>query len=288
MKNVFSDKTELQRLAVQRKLLWEYEYPIYQQIIKDRENLTLLDVGCNNGNKTIERFGRKNFAKVVGVDCLEDMVAEAEELFGDDVFSFFYCDVTKERFADKIKAIMQKENIVSFDVINCSFLLMHLQEPGAVLEGLRQLLSPDGVLVVIEPDDTRSKMEPDKDNIFSQFLAILANDPYAGKRDFGSKVLGILQESGYENIELKLSEIAAHKGEVEKKENIFVTFCSYLPEDLIILREENAENAAYQEWWNWVQDNFAALRRLMTEEKTEISIGIKIYTCTCGGGQDAD
>ena len=39
MKNVFSDKIELKRLAVQRNLLWEYEAPIYQRIIQDRKNM---------------------------------------------------------------------------------------------------------------------------------------------------------------------------------------------------------------------------------------------------------
>lgn len=279
MENVFSDKTELKRLEVQRKLLLEYEYPIYEQLIQDRENLTLLDVGCNDGNRTIERFDKKNFSKVVGVDCLEQLVKQAEDKFGDDVFSFHYCDVITENFTDKIKEIMQKEEISSFDIINCSFLLMHLQDPCAVVQGLRQFLSPDGYLVVIEPDDTTSRMQPDKGNLFQKFLAILEKDPYAGKRDFGAEVLELLKKSGYKQIELKLSEITAHKGETEKKENIFITFCSYLPEDLMLLRKSNPENAAYQEWWEWVEKDYATLHKQMVEEETEISMGMKIYTC---------
>lgn len=279
MKNVFSDQTELKRLEVQRKLLWEYEYPIYQQIIRNRENLTLLDVGCNDGNKTVERFKKKNFSKVVGVDCLKQLVEQAEKKLGDDVFSFHYCDVTKENFTDKIKEIMQKENIVSFDLINCSFLLMHLKEPGVVLEGLRQFLSPDGYLVVIEPDDTTSRMQPDKGNLFRKFWDILENDPYAGKRNLGGELSELLKKSGYTKIELKLSEIAVHKGEVEKKENLFTTFCSYLPEDLMLLRKEYPRNAVYQKWWNWVENDFNTLHKQMVEEETEISMGMKIYTC---------
>lgn len=279
MKNVFSDKSELERLAVQRKLMWEYEYPIYKQIIKDRENLTLLDVGCNDGNKTVERFEKKNFVKVVGVDCLRQLVEKAEEKFGDEVFSFHYCDVTTEKFTDKIKEIMKKENIVSFDIINCSFLLMHLEEPLRVLGGLRQFLSPDGYLAVIEPDDTESKMQPDKGNVFKKFLNILENDPYAGRRDFGRKVPELLKESGYKKIELKLSGIDAHKGETEKKEKIFTTFCSYLPEDLILLRQENPESDVYKEGWNWVQSDFDTLHKQMTAKETEVFMGMKIYIC---------
>lgn len=279
MKNVFSDQTELKRLEVQRKLLWEYEYPVYQQIIQSREKLTLLDVGCNDGRKTVERFEKKNFSKVVGVDCLKQLVEQAEEKWGDEVFSFHYCDVTAETFTDNISKIMQEKQIVSFDIINCSFLLMHLKDPCAVLKGLRQFLSPDGVLVIIEPDDTTSKIQPDQGNRFRQFLTILEKDPYAGKRDFGGKVSELLEKSGYQNIELRLSEIAAHKGEVQKKEHIFVTFCSYLPEDLMILKEEDPENADYQEWWSWVESDFDILHQQMVEEETEISMGMKMYTC---------
>lgn len=279
MKNVFSDQTELKRLEVQRKLLWEYEYPVYQQIIRSREKLTLLDVGCNDGKKTIERFEKKNFCKVVGLDCLEQLVAQAEEKWGDDVFSFHYCDVTAENFTVNISKIMQEKQIVSFDIINCSFLLMHLKEPCAVLEGLRQFLSPDGTLVIIEPDDTTSKMQPDKGKRFRQFLTILDKDPYAGRRDFGGKVSELLEKSGYKNIELRLSEIAAHKGETEKKEHIFETFCSYLPEDLMLLKKDDPENADYQEWWSWVESDLHILHQQMIEEETEISMGMKMYTC---------
>ena len=285
MKNVFSDKIELKRLAVQRNLLWEYEAPVYQRIIQDRKNMVLLDVGCNDGRKTIERFDRKNFAKVVGLDCLTELVEEAGQAFGDDVFSFYYCDVAQENFAEAIKAIMEQEKIASFDIINCSFLLMHLEEPGRVLEGLRQFLAPEGILVVIEPEDTTSKMQPDPENIFGQFLDTLARDPYAGQRDCGNKVFGLLQQSGYKNIALQLAEITAHKGEGKKKEDIFTTFCSYLPEDMLLLQQEAAGNDAYQACQEWVQNNFADLRRLITAPETEIAFGMKIYTC--GGKVDA-
>lgn len=279
MNSIFSDVTELQRLSVQRKLLWEYEYPIYQQIIGARKGLTLLDVGCNDGRKTIERFDKKNFSKIVGIDCLEQLIAYAEENFADGVYSFRCCDVTEAGFADRLREIMRDENIGSFDIINCSFLLMHLENPCFVLKELRQLLAPEGCLVVIEPDDTQSRMIPDKGRLFEEFLDVISTDPYAGRRHFGGEVAGLLEKSGYQRIQLRLSEIAAHRGEREKKESMFTTFCSYLPDDFMLLRKEMPENPVYQEGSEWIEKSFARLHEQMIKEETEIFMGVKIYTC---------
>lgn len=46
----------MDRLAVQGKLLSEYEQPVYQKVMSGRSGLTLLDVGCNNGWKTKSVF----------------------------------------------------------------------------------------------------------------------------------------------------------------------------------------------------------------------------------------
>ena len=97
--NVFLDEAELKRLVVQGRLLSEYEQPVYQKVIGGRKGLTLLDVGCNNGWKTRERFSDKNFNKIIGIDCLEELIEQAREKFGDDVLSFYACDVANEDFA---------------------------------------------------------------------------------------------------------------------------------------------------------------------------------------------
>ncbi len=276
--NVFLDEVELKRLMVQGRLLSEYEQPIYQKVIDGRKGLTLLDVGCNNGWKTKERFSDKNFKKIIGIDCLDLLVEQARKQFGNEVLSFYACDVATEDFAEKLQQIMQKENIPAFDIIHCSFMLMHTKEQEEILRRLKAFLAPGGKLIAIEPDDTTSYMNPDPDGIYREFLQVLSTDPYAGKRNMGAELPGLFANSGYTDIELECSEIASSGNEITKKEHIFDTFCSYLQEDLILLRQ-GAEGGAYQKEWEWVQKNFEKLRQLMTGEASTVSMGVKIYTC---------
>ena len=276
--NVFLDEVELKRLMVQGRLLSEYEQPIYQKVIDGRKGLTLLDVGCNNGWKTKERFSDKNFKKIIGIDCLDLLVEQARKQFGNEVLSFYACDVATEDFAEKLQQIMQKENIPAFDIIHCSFMLMHTKEQEEILRRLKAFLAPGGKLIAIEPDDTTSYMNPDPDGIYREFLQVLSADPYAGKRNMGAELPGLFANSGYTDIELECSEIASSGNEITKKEHIFDTFCSYLQEDLILLRQ-GAEGGAYQKEWEWVQKNFEKLRQLMTGEASTVSMRVKIYTC---------
>lgn len=276
--NVFLDEVELKRLMIQGRLLSEYEQPIYQKVIDGRKGLTLLDVGCNNGWKTKERFSDKNFKKIIGIDCLDLLVEQARKQFGNEVLSFYACDVATEDFAEKLQQIMQKENIQAFDIIHCSFMLMHTKEQEEILRRLKAFLAPGGKLIAIEPDDTTSYMNPDPDGIYKEFLQVLSADPYAGKRNMGAELPGLFSNSGYTDIQLECTEIASSGNEITKKEHIFDTFCSYLQEDLILLRQ-GAEGNSYQTEWEWVQKNLDKLRQLMTDEALTVSMGVKIYTC---------
>lgn len=277
--NVFSNETELKRLKVQGRLLREYEQPVCQQVLGNRKELTLLDVGCNDGRKTTDRFSEEHFSKVVGIDCLEPLIEQAQTKFGNHVFTFHACNVAAPDFSEKIKLIMQAEKIVAFDVIYCSFLLMHLKHPLEILEKLKSLLAPEGCLIIIEPDDTESYLKPDPEELFSQFLKVLAADPYAGKRNSGKELAELLQESGYSDIKLQCSEIGATGSEISKKEDIFTTFCSYLPEDLAVLKKLEPAHPVYVAGWEWVENNFEKLHRQMVSEESWVSMGVKIYTC---------
>ena len=66
------------------------------------------------------------------------------------------------------------------------------------------------------------------------------------------------------------------KKEKEKKEQIFETYCSFLPEDLLLLGKESKK---YQHDWEWVNQNFDKLHEQMTGDEAVISMGVKIYTC---------
>lgn len=275
--SVFLDETERKRLETQGRLLSGYEQPIYQRVIAGRSGLTLLDVGCNNGWKTKERFFNKDFQKIIGIDCLGALVERAKEKFEDEVFSFYTCDVTEENFAENLRQIMQKENVRAFDVIHCSFILLHTRKPEDILKRLKEFLTPGGKLIIIEADDTESVMHPDQDGLFRKWVEILSTDPYAGNRKMGVELPGLLSDSGYSDIKSECTKVCSSGKEKQKKEDIFEIFCSYLPEDLALLKKQNSR---YEKEWEWAQKNFDKLHEQLTGDATEISMGVRICTCT--------
>lgn len=272
----FLEEAEVKRLAIQGRLLSEYEQPIYQKIMNERSGLTLLDVGCNNGWKTKMRFSNENFKKIVGIDCLRPLIEQAQKELEDNVFSFYTCNVMDADFTENLRQIMRQENLDTFDIIHCSFLLMHTERPDDILKNLRPFLARDGKLIVIEADDMESCMIPDREELFQKFLEILLNDPYAGKRTMGAELPQLLSDNGYTDIHCECSKVYSSGSEKEKKEQIFETFCSYLPEDLLLLRKQSK---LYQRDWEWVNQNFNKLHEQMTDDEATISMGIKIYTC---------
>ena len=65
----------------------------------------------------------------------------------------------------------------------------------------------------------------------------------------------------------------------KKKEDIFTTFFSYLPDDVELLLEEDPENAEYIAFSDWLRVNYESLHRVITDNKTEIKMGLKIAAC---------
>lgn len=99
----------------------------------------ILDVGCGNG--VISRhLGSKGF-NVLGIDVSAPSIARANEL---------------NRSANTRFEVKSAEELVaageSFDVVICSEVLEHLQDPDALLRVLYQSLKDEGILVVTVPN----------------------------------------------------------------------------------------------------------------------------------------
>lgn len=131
--NIFDDHKEIDRLAVQNRLLKEYELPVYQRLMEGRTGLRVLDVGCNNGSKTADRFAHPSVEKIIGLEYNQDLVEEAQATYGDRWFSFYQCDVEQPDFAPKLRGWMGESQIEAFDLIHISLVLLHLERPGLLL-----------------------------------------------------------------------------------------------------------------------------------------------------------
>ena len=277
---VFQDERELGRLAVQNRLLAAYEKPVLMRLMSGRSGLKVLDVGCNDGRKTAAWFSHKNIQRVIGLEYHEKLALKARQLYGDEKFLFFSHNVENGDFPRWLGDLMEQTQTEAFDLIYLSFVLMHLQNPAELLRRLRSVLAPGGRIMVVEANDPVSRLEPDPDRLLDGFLKLLSRDPYGGKRDCGAALPELLEACGYRDICMEHTAIAAGKAERKKKEDIFETFFSYLPQDLAVLRQKYPENILFRDGSSWMESHYENLRKEILSENAVISMGVGIVTAS--------
>lgn len=279
---VFEEKKEMKRLRVQNDLLSCYEDSVLAQIFSGKNDIAVLDIGCNDGIKTVERFSSDSVKTVIGLEYNSALATKAQKTFGNEKFSFYHCDVEAEGFSEKLRGLMNESGLQGFDVIYLSFVLMHLSDVMKLLYTLRSFLKEDGKLMIIEANDSISALNGDKGGLLGEFLAILKSDKYSGNREVGKYICDLLHNSGYDGIRIWHDSISAGKGEKEKKKAIFTTFFSYLPEDIALLLAAEPENEEYKAWSDWIDRNYKTLKHLIMSKGSVISMGMRILTCTKG------
>lgn len=276
---IFQDEIELHRLSVQNQLLSDYEKPIIRDMLQEKTKIRILDVGCNDGRKTVDRFSGENIYKVIGLEFHQELVEKAENEYSDKVYSFYQCDIEASDFEERLSDIASKNQIESFDIIYISFVLLHLNDPAKLLTILHRFLATNGKIMIIESFDRNSSLEPDDNNELMSFLDILSQDPCAGKRMMGENLPKILRDCGYQDVRIRLNEIVAENGEQEKKKAVFKTFLSYLPYDIALLLEQEPQNKRYLYWKEWMASHFEHLKEAVQADASKISMGIRIITC---------
>ncbi|TRX60129.1 methyltransferase domain-containing protein [Fulvivirga sp. M361] len=103
------------------------------------ENAKILDVGCGNGNMSIQ-LGMLGY-NVLGVDISEKAIKKAKETNTQPNVDF---------------KVISAEDLVAegtkYDAIICSEVLEHLDNPSALLHTINEILKDNGSLVVTVPN----------------------------------------------------------------------------------------------------------------------------------------
>lgn len=280
MKDVYKLEQELSRLNMQNQFLKELEEPVYSQVLDGMENAAVLDIGCNDGKKTADRFDRDCVSKVIGIEYHKTLVAAANQTYGRNKFHFYQADIESARFEEMLSHIMKASHVDGFDVINISFVLMHLKKPKLVLAAIKKFLKPEGTLVLIETEDRYSRMVPDDDGRMELFLKICDKDILSGNRHMGSKIPTMLQSLGYQDIIVHRNAICASKMEKDRKEQMFEIAFSYIPEDIESLCQLYPGEQKYLLMKSQVEENYEKFRFDFVEKASEAACGMVIVTCS--------
>lgn len=105
-----------------------------------RPSLSILDYGCGTGDQLTAPLAAAGHT-VVGADLHEPSIAAARERHKIPGLSFELAD---------IPTLQQRGR--KFDVIVCSEVLEHVDDPGPFLQALRAMLLDDGALILTTPN----------------------------------------------------------------------------------------------------------------------------------------
>ncbi|MBS7705739.1 class I SAM-dependent methyltransferase [Chelatococcus asaccharovorans] len=104
----------------------------------------VLDIACGEGYGT-SFLKSSGAASVVGIDISGEAIASAKARFGQTGVTFAVGD------ALSAKAVRQ---FGPFDLITCFETIEHVADPGRLLGNLRNLMAPDGTIIVSCPNDS--------------------------------------------------------------------------------------------------------------------------------------
>lgn len=85
---VFQEEKERERLRIQNLLLSQAEKPALEHFFKGKSELSVLDIGCNDGARTFHRFSDDRISRVIGLEYNQQLVERANSQFGNTKFFF--------------------------------------------------------------------------------------------------------------------------------------------------------------------------------------------------------
>ena len=96
---VFQEEKERERLRRQNLLLSQAEKPALEHFFKGKSELSVLEIGCNDGARTFHRFSDDRISRVIGLEYNQQLVERANSQYGNTKFSFYQMDVDRDSFS---------------------------------------------------------------------------------------------------------------------------------------------------------------------------------------------
>ncbi len=209
LQSTYSTEKEVEkiRLKEQNRYLNEYAIRHLEHIFPKYSSPAVLDIGCDTGENILVRFEKSNFRFLIGVDSNAEAIEIAKANAAENT-EFFCCDVTSEGFFRQIFSRMQRHNILGFDIIHISAVLLHLGNAEGLLKNLYMLLSPDGTLFIQDEDDGANIVYPHS-QFFEDCFYIWEHSKESGDRSTARKLPAMLRDAGFNKIDVLSSAITS-------------------------------------------------------------------------------
>lgn len=137
-----ADESMLRTLAAQAEAIWPQERPLFARYALP-DDARIADVGCGSGEISARLAADYPSARVVGIDILDGVIANAEERHRGLAprVSFEQGDAFHLRFGDD-----------AFDLVLCRHVTQAVPNPERVLAELKRVCKPGGWLHVLSED----------------------------------------------------------------------------------------------------------------------------------------
>ncbi len=209
LQSTYSTEKEVEkiRLKEQNRYLNEYAIRHLERIFPKYPSPAVLDIGCDTGENVLLRFEESNFRFLIGVDSNAEAIETANANAAENT-EFFCCDVTSEDFFRQIFSRMQRHNILGFDIIHISAVLLHLGKTEELLKNLYMLLSPEGTLFIQDEDDGVNVAYP-ASQFFDDCFYIWEHSKESGDRNTARKLPAMLKNAGFCTVDVLSSAITS-------------------------------------------------------------------------------
>lgn len=279
-------EVEGKRLRTQAALMQNMDKPIFQKLLRDHPNATVLDIGCNEGDSAMDRLHGLGASMYIGIDVSKKAIEAANRKYGDDAAHFVQYDVTNKALPVDMYSILKQFGVEQVDVIIISLVLLHLEEPDDLLNALYPFLKRGGVLYIKDIDDRDNKASIDPQGIFEKSLAIADHNRESGNRNVGRKIPGWLKTFGYKDITCHLKGLSSRGMTKEQKQALWDTYFGFFTGDTIAECEHT--NGSKQSLYDlgWCTFYLPKMYELFMEPSFEYTLGFCVYTATKAVGNN--
>ena len=273
------DFVEMQRLQLEDELLFEYEKPLYDKLMFDKEGLDVLDLSVLNPRSTIRRFNRAEVKNVVALSYSDGVIAEGNDLSSEmEGIDFYKFNPAQDSVYDDLPPIMHKAGVEQFDLINLTMAFLDLKNPFKTLNRLKKFLRPGGMMFVRDVDDGVVFAYPDRDKLFEQFKEFYKYDTLSGSRNSARQVFNVMKKLGAKQVKLERCGINTASMDYDHKRLLFKSWFSFIPNDFRQILKEQPNNEKAKEVMNWVDEYYDDLEEEFFGDDFLFNSGYFIYT----------
>ncbi len=270
---------ELERLQEQLNISKSFDQETYDQVIKGKRDLKVLDIGSNTGDHIIDRLGSKSeVSRIIGIEYIQDAVDIANNKYSESNARFYSCDIEAVDFETRLSEIKKKENITSFDLINLSMIILHLKNPSKLLKILRKHLSADGTIIIKDIDDGLNLAHPDSNGDFERVFDICSRLETSGYRKSARQIPTYLLTAGFTRVCIEKIGVNTLNMNYDERQALFDTYFRFVLEDCDIMANKYPTNVSINDDNKWLKETYATLEDAFHDHGFFFNLGFMMFT----------